>query len=90
MGRLKTISVKTLIFDATRDGGPCSEFFVGCNPTATNGADIFIEGLHAGDGFPLYPDTGIIFKSNESISKVWATPVGGDSILDYGVVSKND
>lgn len=90
MGRLKTITAKTLIFDATRDGGACSEFFVGCNPTSANGADIFVDNLHVGDGFPLYPDTGITFKNNEAIEKVWATPVGGDAILDYGVVSKNN
>lgn len=90
-GRSQTITTRTKVYDAADGRGPCSEFFVGCNPDSANGVDVEIPGLHrSGEPFPLYPDSGITFKNNESINEVWLTPVGGDAIVDFGVVSMND
>lgn len=89
MGRLQTISIKTVIFDKEIDGGTCTKFFIGCNPTSLNGVDIDIEPItQSGKPFPLYPDTGIEFEHGGGIRKVTVTPVGGDTIIDYGVVKR--
>ena len=79
-----------LIFDSAKNGGPCSEFFVGCNPDSGNGCDVYVVGLHQpGDSFPLYPDSGFTFKShNKAIMQVYVTPNGGDTVIDSGVLAR--
>jgi hypothetical protein len=89
MGRAQNITEETVIFDQNRDGGPCSEFFVGCNPDSDNGANVFVDGIHqSGNPFPLYIQSGVVFKLLHSIRKVTVTPIAASTIIDSGIVAK--
>jgi hypothetical protein len=89
MARAQNITGPTVIFDADKDGGNCSEFFVGVNPSSPGDADVYIDGIHqSGNPFPLYVESGIIFKLLHSIKKVTVTPTGSSALIDSGVVAK--
>ncbi len=85
------------IFDQADDGGPCTEFQVAVKSSASFPVLVNIPGLHVlGEFFPIPIGISQTFKNSQQgevdsfIQTVEAKGDGGDTILDYGVISKQE
>ena len=85
------------VFDEATDGGPCTEFLVGVSSAALKPALVNIPGLHkTGEFMGLPIGTSLTFANSKQgnatqhIQTVFVKGNGGDTIIDYGVVSKQE
>lgn len=80
----------TVIFDQAADGGFATEFFIGVRASSSNPALISIPSLHKPNEFVGVPiGASITFKLGQTgLGKVLAQGEGGDTIVDFGVISK--
>jgi len=92
-GQTITTSVTT-IFQAknpsgANDGPKCSSFYVSVRAASAFPVGINIPGLHqAGEFAGIQPGGTIIFRLfNLGIAKVIAQGLGGDALVDFGVVA---
>ncbi len=86
----QSITTEVKIFDSATDGGPCTEFMIGCNPDSASNVLVRIDGIHkVGEYFIIYTGGSVIFKlSCNAIKSVYAKSLSGTSVIDYGVISK--
>ncbi len=91
----QTINAEEVIFRAKdgngdNDGPKCSSFFVSVRAASVNPVGINIPGLHkTGEFCGIQPGGTIIFRLfNMGIAKVFAKGLGGDALVDYGVVAQ--
>ena len=84
------------VFDQSIDGGPCVGFFVGVRSGSAFPALINIPGLHkSGEFVGLPKGVALTFEDHtqgdisEQIQTVFVKGDGGDTLLDFGVVSRN-
>lgn len=83
------------IFDQSVDGGKCTGFLVGVRSSSSFPVLVNIPGLHkTGEFFSIPIGVSQIFENkgeghaSQNILTVVAKGDGGDTILDWGVVSK--
>lgn len=91
----QTISAIETIFQAknpsgNNDGPKCSSFYVSVRAASGFPVGINIPGLHkSGEFCGIQPGGTIIFRlMNMGIAKVIAQGLGGDALVDYGVVAQ--
>ena len=72
------------------DGPKCSSFYVSVRAASAFPVGVNIPGLHASGEFAgIQPGGTIIFRLfNMGIAKVFLQGLGGDALVDYGVVAQ--
>ena len=92
-GQTITVAVSK-VFQATNpsgnnDGPKCSSFYVSVRAASAFPVGVNIPGLHQDGEFAgIQPGGTIIFRLfNLGIAKVFLQGLGGDSLVDYGVVA---